>query len=32
MVGWYVPVRIKSLRPLAVTNMRLDKTQLYRMG
>lgn len=32
MIGWFIPVRIKSLRPLAVTNMRLDKTQLYRMG
>jgi hypothetical protein len=32
MLGWFIPVRIKSLRPLAVTNMRLDKTQLYRMG
>ena len=32
MIGWFIPVRIKSLRPLAVTNMRLDITQLYRMG
>lgn len=32
MIGWFIPVRIKSLRPLAVTNMRLDKNQLYRMG
>lgn len=32
MIGWFIPVRIKSLRPLAVTNMRLDKTQLYKMG
>lgn len=32
MIGWFIPVRIKSLRPLAVSNMRLDKNQLYRMG
>lgn len=32
MIGWFIPVRIKSLRPLTVTNMRLDKKQLYKMG
>ena len=32
MIGWFIPVRIKRLRPLAVTNMRLNKIKLYRMG
>lgn len=32
MIGWFIPVRVKSLRPLAVTNMRLDKTKLKVLG
>ena len=32
MVGWYIPVRIQSLRPFAVSNMRIDKTKLRALG
>lgn len=32
MVGWYIPVRIQSLRPFAVSNMRIDKTKLRKLG
>ncbi len=32
MIGWFIPIRIKSLRPLAISNMRLDKSKLRRMG
>lgn len=28
MVGWYIPVRVQSLRPFAVSNMRIDKDKL----
>lgn len=32
MVGWYIPVRVQSLRPFAVSNMRIDKTKLSALG
>ena len=32
MVGWYIPVRVQSLRPFAVSNMRIDKTKLRTLG
>lgn len=32
MVGWYIPVRVQSLRPFAVSNMRIDKTKLRALG
>ena len=32
MVGWYIPGRIQSLRPFAVSNMRIDKTKLRALG
>lgn len=32
MVGWFIPVRVKSLRPFAISNTRIDKTKLMAMG
>lgn len=32
IVGWYMPVRIQSLRPFAVSNMRIDKAKLRALG
>ena len=32
MVGWLIPIRVKSLRPFAVSNMRLDKSKLSALG
>ena len=32
MMGWYIPVRIQSLRPFALSNMRIDKTKLRALG
>lgn len=32
MIGWHIPVRVISTRPLSLTNMRLDKSKLKQIG
>lgn len=32
MIGWFIPLRIKTLRPLSISNMRLDVKKLLTAG